>query len=189
MIQMPGTRRVAPPHLAAAFAALFALALADATLGGRIRRSMRHGSRLGADRQDRLLGELDRRGWACLLLLERTPRRKPSSRTRPATSRKRKSSSPPSKPRRRRVQQGVQRGRRQQARRGSHRRTVEGRRLRVPRRQARYRPQSRVRADQGRARHGRLWLVRQCHLPRQGRRRRSSTPSISGSSPTATSSR
>ena len=25
-----------------------------------------------------------------------------------------------------------------------------------------------LRADQGRARHGRLWLVRQCHLPRQG---------------------
>ena len=49
------------------------------------------------------------------------------------------------------------------------RRALEGRRLRVPRPQARCRPQSGVRQDQGRARHVGLWLVRQCHLQRQGR--------------------
>ena len=97
----------------------------------------------------------------------RTPRRKPSSRTRPAISRRRRSSSPPSKRRRLRAPRSSARPT-STTRQGSRRRTVEGRRVRVPRPQARYRPQARDGADQGRARHGRLWLVRQCHLPRQG---------------------
>ena len=81
------------------------------------------------------------------------------------------------------------RGGREQGGRRHHRRALQRRRLRLPRSQARRRPQSRLRAGQDRARHGRLWLVRQYHLPRQGQRRRSNTPSTSGSSPTATSSR
>ena len=68
-----------------------------------------------------------------------------------------------------RPRQGFHRDRREAGGRSGDCRAVEGRRLRVPRSQARRRPQSRLRADQDRARHGRLWLVRQCHLPRQGR--------------------
>ena len=67
------------------------------------------------------------------------------------------------------------------------RRALQGRRLRVPRSEAQRRSQSRLREDQDRARHGRLWLVRQHHLPRQGQRPRSNTPSTSGSSRTARS--
>ena len=63
----------------------------------------------------------------------------------------------------------VHRGRRQQSGRRGGQGTLEGRRLRVPRSQARRRPRLDHGEHQGRARHGRLWLVRQCHLPRQGR--------------------
>ena len=62
----------------------------------------------------------------------------------------------------------IRRGRGQAGGRRRHRRTLQGRRLRLPRSQARRRPQSCLRAGQDRARHARLWLVRQYHLPRQG---------------------
>src|SRR6185312_8488195 len=64
--------------------------------------------------------------------------------------------------------QGIYGGRRRQESAGGDRRALEGRRLRVPRPEARCRPEPHLRADQDGARHGRLWLVRQCHLPRQG---------------------
>ena len=68
-----------------------------------------------------------------------------------------------------RAHQELHRGGRQRRGEEGDRRAHQGRRLRVPRSEAQRRSPSRLRRDQDRARHGRLWLVPERQLSRQGR--------------------